>query len=396
MKKEANKKFGNFEVVFLIIVTCIISLLIGYFLSGKKEGKTNDEVLNEFIKTYNEITIKYDGKIDKKELLNGAVSGMLNTLDQHSALIDQDEDENFYLMLDGSYKGIGIEVAAYEDKIIVIGVIESSPASKAGIQIGDILKKIDDLDMKGKTTRDVVSYIRKNTEKDEFNITVDRDGEELTFTTKRDNVVIPSVVSHVIEQDEKRIGYIYISVFSNTTSSQFAKKLEELRNEEIDGLIIDIRENNGGHLTTAINIISMLTSKKKVIYQMNKDGKKSKFYSVGDEDFDLPLVILQNRNSASAAEMLSVSLKENLKALVVGEKSYGKGTVQEYSYLSTGDMYKYTTKKWLSPKGKSIDGVGVKPDVEVSLDDNYKENPSDETDNQLQTAVQEMLDTINK
>ncbi len=394
MKQKANKKFNNLEVSFLVIVTCVISLLVGYLIAGKKQDKVEDKTLNEFIKTYDEITSKYYEEIDKEELLNGAVSGMLSTLDQHSVLVDQEEDENFYLYLNGSYSGIGIEISSIDNNIVVIGVINESPAEKAGIQVGDIIKQIDDLDMNEATTKTVSSYIRKNNEKQEFDLTIKRNDEELQFKIKKENVVITSVASKVLERNDKKIGYIYVSIFSSTTSSQFAKKLEELAKENIDGLIIDVRENTGGHLSTAVSMLSMLLNQDKVMYQIEKDGKKSKYYSLGHTTYDKPIVIIQNGNSASAAEMLAASLRDNVGAVIVGEKSYGKGSVQEYNYLSNGNMYKYTTKKWLTPKGKSIDEKGIKPDVEVSLDENYYQNPIFENDNQLETAIQKMLEKI--
>lgn len=395
MKQKSNKKFNNLEVSFLVILTCIISLLVGYLIAEKKQDKVEDKTLNEFIKTYNEIIDKYYKDIDKEELLNGAVSGMLSTLDQHSVLVDQEEDENFYLYLNGSYSGIGIEISTLDNKIVVIGVIADSPAEKAGIQVGDIIKQIDDLDMKEATTKTVSSYIRKNTEKQEFDLVVIRNEEELQFKIKKENVVITSVASKVFERNDKKIGYIYISIFSSTTSSQFAKKLKELEQENIDALIIDVRENTGGHLSTAVSMLSMLLSQDKVMYQIEKDGKKSKYYSLGHTTYNKPVAIIQNGNSASASEMLAASLRDNLEAIIIGEKSYGKGSVQEYNYLSNGNMYKYTTKKWLTPKGKSIDEKGIKPDIEVSLDENYYQNPVLENDNQLETAIQKLLEKIN-
>ena len=395
MKQKSNKKFNNLEVSFLVILTCIISLLVGYLIAEKKQDKVEDKTLNEFIKTYDEIIDKYYKDIDKEELLNGAVSGMLSTLDQHSVLVDQEEDENFYLYLNGSYSGIGIEISTLDNKIVVIGVIADSPAEKAGIQVGDIIKQIDDLDMKEATTKTVSSYIRKNTEKQEFDLVVIRNEEELQFKIKKENVVITSVASKVFERNDKKIGYIYISIFSSTTSSQFAKKLKELEQENIDALIIDVRENTGGHLSTAVSMLSMLLSQDKVMYQIEKDGKKSKYYSLGHTTYNKPVAIIQNGNSASASEMLAASLRDNLEAIIIGEKSYGKGSVQEYNYLSNGNMYKYTTKKWLTPKGKSIDEKGIKPDIEVSLDENYYQNPVLENDNQLETAIQKLLEKIN-
>ena len=385
------KKFSNIEVVFLVVITSIISLLVGYNLSNKTN---NSDVLNEFIKTYNNIRDNYYEKIDDKEILNGAVNGMLSVLDEHTTLIDKDENENFYLTLNGAYNGIGVEVTKTDDNIVIVGVISDSPASKAGLKEGDIIKKVDDIDLYQKETKVLSNYIRKESKKDEFNLVIDRDGEELQFNIKKQNVIITSVLSKTFEREDKKIGYIYISIFSNTTASQFNKKLTELEDSGIDALIIDVRENSGGHLSTAISILSMLLDDSKVIYKIDKKGEISSYYSMGKKSKKYPIAIVQNNGSASASELLAISLRDNLNALVVGDTSYGKGTVQETDYLSTGNMYKYTTKKWLSPKGTDVEGVGVKPDVSVSLDMEYYSNPSDDTDNQLNTALDKIVEKI--
>lgn len=388
------KKFSNIEVIFLVIVSSIIGLVIGNSININKNSKAYDKELSEFISTYNKIKEKYYKKINEEDILNGAINGMLSELDKHSMLIDREENENFYLTLDGSYNGIGIEIAKIDGKITIIGVIPNSPASEVGLTKGDIVKKIDDIDLEDEDTKKLSNYVRKESTKKEFNVVVDRNGEELTFNIKKQNVIITSVLSKIFERNDKKIGYIYISIFSNTTAYQFNKELEKLEKSNIDALIIDVRENTGGHLTTAVNILSQLLSKDKILYRIEKQGKVTKHYSMGSKNIKCPVAIIQNGNSASASELVSISLKENLNATVIGETTYGKGTVQEYDYLSNGNMYKYTTKKWLSPKGNSIDEVGVKPDVEVSLSDEYYNDPSDDTDNQLNTAIDTVVSKI--
>lgn len=392
-KKMFNKtkNFTTLEVIFLVVITCVVSLYFGTKIIDKTEKK--DEVLLEMEKIYNEILDNYYGDVNKDDLLSGAINGMTSALDEYSTLIDSEENENFYLSLEGSYSGVGIEISAdNKNNILIIGILEDSPAEKAGLKPGDIIKKIDDIDLIDKNYKYVSTYIRNNSDKNEFEIVVERNGELLTYNLKKEVVTIKSTMSKVIEKDDRKIGYIYISIFSNTTASQFKKELQELMNNDIDSLIIDVRENSGGHLTTAVSILSELVSKEHVIYQIEKDGKKSKFYSLGKKDFELPIVIIQNNNSASASELLAISLKENLGAIVVGETSYGKGVVQEMSFLSNGDSYKYTTKSWLSPNGKWINEIGVVPDVQVSLDEIYYEDPNDDNDNQLQTAINKILE----
>lgn len=388
--KLKTKNFSTIEVIFLVVMTCLISLYFGIKVTYKKDNR--DEVIREIETVYNELIENYHGDFSKEDLLSGAINGMTSALDAYSTLIDSDENENFYLTLEGSYSGVGIEISAdRNNNIIIIGVIENSPADKAGLETNDIVKKIDDIDLTEKDYKFLSEYIRKNADKKEYTIVVERNNEQLTYELKKDVVTIKSVASEIIEKEKLKIGYIYISIFSNTTPSQFRKELQELKEQNINALIIDVRDNSGGHLTTAVSILSELVSSEHIIYQTEKDGKKSKFYSLGNKDFEYPIVVLQNSNSASASEMLTISLKENLNAKVIGEKSYGKGVIQEVNYLSNGDSYKYTTKSWLSPNGIWINEKGIVPDIEVKLSEEYYNNPTQESDNQLQTAINELI-----
>ena len=391
IKKEVNnKKFSTIEVIFLVVITCLVSLYFGTKITYKESNK--DGFLSEIEKVYKEITTNYYTDVNKDDLLSGAINGMTSALDKYSTLIDSSSNENFYLTLEGSYSGVGIEISSDNDNnVFIIGVLSNSPAEKAGLKAGDIIKKIDNIDLSNKDYKYVSEYIRKNSNKTDYKIEILRDGETLNFDLKKDTVMIKSVSSKIIEKEDKKIGYIYISIFSNTTASQFKKELDNLQKNGISSLIIDVRENTGGHLTTAVGILSELLSSENVIYQIEKNSKKSKFYSLGKKNFEYPIAIIQNGDSASASEMLAISLKENLNAIIIGETSYGKGTVQELNYLSNGDTYKYTTKKWLSPKGKWIEGKGIVPDYEVKLNEEYINNPTDENDNQLQTAINEIL-----
>lgn len=390
--KDKIKKFTSGEVIFLIIATCLISLLFGYMLNNKTNSKDEDKTLDEFISTYNDLLKNYYEDIDKKELLSGAVNGMLSTLDQYSTLIDTETNENFYLTLEGSYNGVGIEISNDDNNnIVIIGVLSNSPAERAGLKAGDVVKKIDDLDLTNTEFSTLSNYIRKSTDQNNYKIIIEKDGKTELHELSKEIVTIKSVDYKIIEKDNHKIGYIYISIFSNTTALQFKNALDDLINQKVDSFIFDVRENTGGHLTTVVSMLSQLLSKEHIIYQVEKNNAINKFYSVGTKDFEYPIVIIQNSGSASAAELFAISLKENLNITVIGENSYGKGTIQELNYLSNGDSYKYTTKKWLSPKGNWINKVGVEPDIKVELDEEYANNPSDETDDQLQTAINELI-----
>ena len=391
--KEIKPKnlFQKSEVIVLTIITCVIGIFLGVFLGYnlKKDNNKYSKDLKEFIKNYNYIVENNIADVSNTDLIKGAIEGMLSTFeDDYSYVIDEKEQDLFNIKLKGEYEGIGVQIVTTTDnKVYVYTVFEDSPASKAGLKVGDQIIKIDDKEIKDETSTDVADYIKKS-ENNKFEITVLRDDKELTVDVERKLVTINSVSSDIIEENGKKIGYIYLSIFSSTSTKQFKSKLEELEKSGIDSLIIDVRYNNGGHLTTATSIISLFLDSSNIIYQTEKNGKVEKFYSSGNETKKYPIVVLQNKSSASASEMLSAALKEKYGAKIVGEDSYGKGTVQELITLSDGTEYKFTTKKWLTPDGNWINKKGVSADYKVSLNEEYFDNPSDENDNQLKKAIE--------
>ena len=229
-------------------------------------------------------------------------------------------------------------------------------------------------------------------QKGEFNITYKRGDNEKTVQLKVDTIEIQSVSSKVINKDNKKIGYIRTTIFANNTYEQFKKELDKLEDEGIDGLVIDLRGNSGGHLSSAEQIISLFLDSSHPIYQIKSKESKNIYYSTGKETKNYKISILIDGNSASASEVVTSALAEQYGAKTVGKKSYGKGTVQELQTLSDGDQYKLTTKSWLTSKGKVIDGKGIEPDYDVTLSDEYLENPTDENDDQLQKAIEVILE----
>ena len=331
----------------------------------------------------------YYGDVDKTKLVDSAIAGMLSTLDKNSTYVGG-SDTNFSIYLEGSYEGTGIQVFNDEDNNVVIySVFEGTPASKAGLKAGDIIIKLNDKDTTNMLVSDFSDLVKE--QKGNFKITYKREDIEKTVKIKADTVELKSVSSKMIEKSNKKIGYIRTTIFANNTDEQFKKELNSLEDKGMNGLIIDLRGNSGGHLTTAEEIISMFLDSSHPIYQIKTKENQSKYYSTGKETKKYKIVILIDGNSASASEVLTSALKEQYGASLVGEKSYGKGTVQELQTLPNGEQYKLTTKSWLTSKGKVIDGKGIEPDYKVSLDDKYAEDPSDENDNQLRKAIEVVL-----
>lgn len=390
-KKGKQAVFHTVEVVVLILLTCIVSVSMGYYLGNhsvydSNSSQIDDEYVNNFLDNYQYILENYYGEVDSETLMNGALDGMLAALgDDYSSIVNSN---SFDIYLEGNYQGIGIEIYNDGNNVIILDVFENSSASQAGLQIGDIILSIDGADYSQQEVSAITDYI-KNSKSDTFTFEIMRQDEKHTFTLKRSNVTIQSVQSKIFEKNDKKIGYISLDVFATATAEQFSSTLETLEKDGIDSLIIDVRDNSGGHLTTVVDILSNFLDSKNVIYQTETKEEVKKFYSKGSITKEYPIVVLQNASSASASELLSIALQEQYGATVIGETSYGKGTVQEL-VTTGGTEYKFTTKKWLSPKGNWIHEKGVTPDISVSLDSSYYDNPIEDNDKQLQKALEEL------
>ena len=380
--------FKTKEVVCLLLVTAIIGLVMGglvtYNISLK--GARVDDELQEFIENYDYVVDNYYGDVDKTKLIDSAIAGMLNSLDNNSAYVGG-SDSNFSIFLEGNYEGAGIQITINDDNDIVIySVFDGTSASKAGLKSGDIIVKINDKDTTGMSLEDFSKIVKE--QEGYFTITYKRDGAEHKAKLKTSKVELKSVSSKMMERDNKKIGYIRLTIFASNSDEQFKKALDELEDKGIDGLVIDLRGNSGGHLVTAENIISMFLDSTHPIYQIkSKDGQK-KYYSNGKETKKYKIAVLIDSSSASASEVVTSALKEQYGATVVGENSYGKGTVQELQTLPDGEQYKLTTKSWLTSSGKVIDKKGIEPDYAITLNNEYFEDPTDENDNQLQKALE--------
>ena len=397
--EETKKQFKLSEVIVLIIITLIIGFIIGLSLFKvaleKKDNisiNSNDKELKKFVDNYNYIVNNYYGDLDKKELIDNAISGMIESIDDpYTTYIDEESSNTFSTTLEGSFEGIGVEIVNDSDKnIVVYSVIKGSPAEKAGVEPLDIIKSINGKSLEGIETSEFVSIV-KTSENPVITLEIKRKEETITKEIKREKVTITSVESEIIEKQDKKIGYMYISIFANNTYSQFKKQLEELENKGIDSLIIDVRSNTGGHLTAVENILSLFLDSSHIIYQTEDKNGIEKTYSKGNTTKQYKIVVLTNESSASASEILAATMKEEYGATLVGKHTYGKGTVQELKTLPDGEQYKFTTKKWLTPKGNWINGTGVEVDVEVEFNKDYYENPTHDNDKQLQEAINTIL-----
>jgi len=372
MKKEPRKTTIKLRYIILImLLTAIISGLtagiIVYTSYSKKTGITysninNDPALKEFLDVYNSVSEQYYKDIDKSKMIDAAISGMLNYLgDTYTTFLDKQETESLHDSLAGEYKGIGVLI---EDHTIK-EVFSKSPAEKAGLLPGDEFLKINGEDVTNFSSTDIANSI-KNKDVVRVNITVKRGSEEKTFDIETSNLYVPAITSEVIEGTS--IGYIKLDTFSSTVSNQMDDALEELKNQGMTSLILDLRYNAGGFLSAAEGVANLFLDKGKVIYSLTNKKGNIAIKDTTKEKLDVPVVVIINSSSASAAEILACALKDSYGATLVGTKSYGKGKVQQTYQLKDGSMAKYTSAKWDRPNGENIDGVGITPDYVVELD----------------------------
>lgn len=395
---EKKVGFNYIEVILIMIITLVIGGFLGVFISGfidKKpvtiieKDKTNDK-FKEFIDTYEDIKANYYEDVDDDLLIEHGIKGMLDFLgDKYSLYMDQEVSESFNESVEGKYDGIGVEIVKVNNEIIVNKVFSNSPAEKAGIKPNDKILKVFGEDCLTKDVSDIANIIRKG-EKENIDITIVREDKELNFKVKRSNVEIDSVSSKIYENNGKKVGYIYISIFASNTYKQFLKELISLETDGIDSLIIDVRSNTGGYLNVVTDIASLFLNKGKPIYQLETKGLVDVIYDTSKDKRNYDIVVLTNEVSASASEILASAMQESYGAKVIGTNTYGKGTVQKAYQLESGATVKYTIQKWLTANGNWINEVGVTPDIKIELAEEYFTNPSDETDNQLQTAISEL------
>lgn len=394
-----NKKtdFKVYELILFAVLIMIVSVFLTVVVVqevgvSKKSSNSNitklDSSLEEFEEVYDLINDSYYKDVDKKSIIEGAINGMLEALDDpHTSYFNKAETDNFNEVMNGSYEGIGAEISLDQDgNVIVFSVFKNSPAAEAGLKFNDKILEVNDKSTKGMNTTEVVSLI-KDKEKKNAKIKINRDGEEMTFDVEKRVVIIESVESKIYNINNKKIGYVIINTFANNTYDQFRTNIENLEKENISGLVIDVRGNSGGYLHSVTNMLDMFLPKGTVSYQIADKKTTYKYTATTSESRNYPIAVLVDKSSASASEILAVGLKESYDAVVVGTYTYGKGTVQTTKDLSSGGMIKYTIQKWLSPKGNWINDVGVKPTYEVELSKDYEDNPTDENDNQLQKAL---------
>jgi len=333
------------------------------------------------------INKQYVDEIDQSEGMDSAINGLLQSLDPYSSYMSPEIFQEMQTETSGEFGGLGIEVSMEAGVVKVITPIDDTPASKAGIKAGDYIVKIDNVQVQGKSLSEAVDLMR-GLVGTEIELTVRRRGEKkaLTFKITREIIEIQSVKSDLLENN---IGYIRLTSFNDNSSDQIKEKIKKLKeNENLKAFILDLRNNPGGLLTQAIKISDFFLDNGEIV--STKSRKKSEnrkwFARKGDITDGKTLVVLINYGSASASEIVAGALKDHKRAILIGENSYGKGSVQSIIPLKNKGAIRLTVAKYYLPSGKSISEVGVRPDIEVNEEGNDFRIKTD-TDNQLNYAI---------
>ena len=397
IKKRKRNSFNTIEVIIIMVITVLFGLFVGsiatYFAArGGFNNYSKD--LKALIATYEEVVNNYYGDIDSEKLLESGVRGMITYLgDPYSSYMDGDSAKEFNEKLEGEYIGLGAEILynTKESTLKVSKVFKDSPADKSNLKEGDIILKIDGKDIKGLELEQITEIIKTGKVGTTVKLDVKRDDKDIVVEFTRGTVELTSVTGEIIEKYDKKVGLITIEIFAKNSHKQFKSVAEDLQEKGATHFIVDVRDNTGGYLTTVKSIAEMFLDKKDVIFIIEDKNGTEKHTASKKRSIELPTVMLVNGASASASEVLAAALSENLGIDLIGTKTYGKGSVQQTKILGSGATIKYTTQKWLTPSGKSIEGEGIEPTIEVQLEKEYYENPAREKDLQLQKAIEVVI-----
>jgi carboxyl-terminal processing protease len=355
----------------LPVLLLIVGIALGFFLAGQwvpnvsAVPRQDYESLETFTNILSIVKKNYVEDVDTKNLVNGAIGGMLNSLDPHSAYLTPDLYKELQMDTQGRFGGLGIEITVKNGVLTVVSPIEDTPAHKAGIKPGDMIFKIEDEFTKDMTLVEAVKRMRgpKGTK---ISISIKREGipELITFTLVRDTIRVQSVRSRVLEEG---YGYIRLAQFQERSDRDLQRALEKLSADKggLKGLVLDLRNNPGGLLTQAVRIADLFLDSGMIVYTEGRiESQKQKYFAQKDGSWlDFPVVVLVNNGSASASEIVAGALQDHKRAIVLGTKTFGKGSVQTILPLDDSSALRLTTARYFTPKGRSIQATGIVPDI---------------------------------
>lgn len=380
---KAKKNFLQGALFGALIMLCGTGVVsCGIRLSEDASSEEKLSVLKGLIDE------NYIGDVDEEALEEGIYKGYIQGLeDPYSVYYNEEETKDLYETTEGEYSGIGAVLSQDLESgvITLVQIYEGSPAAKAGLKDNDILTKVGDIEVTGMDLSEVVTYIKgeKGTDVD-LTVLRGEDAEEITVTATRDTVEAQTIKYEMLEG---QTGYLSVSEFDSVTYAQYEEALNKLTDQGMTGLIVDLRNNPGGNLNTVCEMLDMVLPKGTIVYTEDKDGKRETATSDDEHQINVPMVVLVNGNSASASEIYAGAIQDYGIGKIVGTQTYGKGVVQQIFDLGDGTSVKLTIAEYFTPNGRSIDGEGITPDVEVEYEAD-ENNP--EADNQLEKALEVM------
>ena len=359
-------------------------------LHGSSNSILNSSLQRKMTEIQSYVNQFFLDDIDQEKMQDAVCKGMVNGLgDTYAAYYNEEEYQDMKEKTSGNYCGIGAVVSqsATDGAISIVQTIKGGPAEKAGMKSGDMIVEVDGISTQG---MDLTALISKTKGDAGVKVTVLRDGHQKKYTITRKEIHSQTVESRMLDN---KIGYIAVSSFEEVTKQQFRDALKKLEKEGEKSLIIDLRNNGGGLLSTAVDMLDRLLPKGTLVYTKDKNGEKEIYSATDEESFDKPVAILVNENSASASEVFSGAMQDYKKAVLVGTTTFGKGIVQTVFDLPDGTALKLTTSKYYTPKGRNIHGTGLEPNIPVALDETtYTQKKSGLTiDNQMERAVEYLL-----
>lgn len=348
----------------MVIVSLVLGVLLGKGWERTGHATETYEELKTFSEVLTQVQKSYVDETKVKDLVQGAIRGMLSTLDPHSAYMTPEMYKEMQVETKGEFGGVGIQIGVKENRLAVIAPIEGTPAYRAGVKAGDFIIKVNDETTKDLTLMDAVQKMR-GPKGSKVNLTIQREGspDPLQFTLVRDTIKIESVKSKVLDN----IGYIRLTQFQESTGRDLSKVLKQFKEQKLQSTILDLRNNPGGLLTAAVEVSEQfLPGGKMVVYTKGRESKKDEWIAKGkDQMDDSPMIVLVNEGSASASEIVAGALQDYGRAVIVGTTSFGKGSVQTILPLGDGSGLRLTTAKYYTPKGRSIQSTGITPDIVV-------------------------------
>ncbi len=417
--KKIKEKFNKYQFLLILFVFLLIVVgagYTGYFYASLKylnnqdnaseikepEKEQNNELLNnaDFTLYWEAVKILKNKHIDKKEiddknLLYGSIKGLLSSLDDpYTVFFTPSEAKKFEEDIQGVFGGIGAEIGIKKNQLIIVAPLKGNPAERVGLKAGDKIIKIDDKETFGLTLDEAVRLIRGEPGTD-VNLLILRDGweEAQEFNIKREIIIVPTLDWKILDND---ILYLQLYSFNpNAEVLMYKAVLDGFVNHRVKGLILDLRNNPGGFLDVAVNLAGWFLERGSVVVKERfSDDRERIFYAYGNAALaKVPVVVLVNKGSASASEILASALRDLRDVKVIGEKTFGKGTVQEVENLKDGSVIKISVAEWLTPKGSKIDKVGITPDFEIEI---KEEDLVHQRDSQLERAIEILISEMKR